>query len=217
MTLLTAATVHKSILDGFRALGIASCGRFSSLADDLPELGEALSEMFNVDKKHGPLHRLEASKLVEVWSQASARTETQQKVESTARAHGMPVELSAGSWRNLTKAFQDQYGTSIPHSYFETPEEMVQDRVFYAESLAQVVSLDTENKHRLANPETHSQHIAMLSDGSTIRPERRLVSSMPDDLEGFPAKYEIVANVWKMMKLRSPRRAVLVGLTENTS
>ena len=98
MTLLTAATVHKSILDGFRALGIATCGRFSSLADDLPDLREALSEMFNVDKKHGPLHRLEASKLVEVWSQAKARTETQQKVESTARAHGMPVELPAGSW-----------------------------------------------------------------------------------------------------------------------
>ena len=36
---------------------------------------------------------------------------------------------------------------------------------FYAESLAQVVSLDTENKHRLANPETNSQHIAMLFDG----------------------------------------------------
>ena len=50
-----------------------------------PTSREALSEMFNVDKKHGPLHRLEASKLVEVWSQAKARTETQQKVESTAR------------------------------------------------------------------------------------------------------------------------------------
>ena len=78
IALLTAATVHKSILDGFRALGIATCGRFSSLADDLPDLREALSEMFNVDKKHGPLHRLEASKLVEVRSQAKARTETQQ-------------------------------------------------------------------------------------------------------------------------------------------
>ena len=79
MTLLTSATVHKSILDGFRALGIATCGRFSSVADDLPDLGEALSEMFNVDKKHGPLHRLEASKLAEVWSQAKARTENTTK------------------------------------------------------------------------------------------------------------------------------------------
>ena len=35
MTLLTAATVHKSILDGFRALGIVTCGRFASLADDV--------------------------------------------------------------------------------------------------------------------------------------------------------------------------------------
>ena len=112
MTLLTAATVHKSILDGFRALGIATCGRFSSLADDLPDLREALSEMFNVDKKHGPLHRLEASKLVEVWSQAKARTETQQKVESTARAHGMPVELPAGSWGNLMKLHSTEGITS---------------------------------------------------------------------------------------------------------
>ena len=93
---------------------------------------------------------------------------------------------------------------------------MVQDRVFYAESRAQVVSLDTENKHRLANPETHSHYIAMLFDGSTIRPKRRLVSSMPEDLEGFRAKYETIANVWRMMKLRSPGRAVLVGLTGNT-
>ena len=120
------------------------------------------------------------------------------------------------------KAFQDQYGSSIPpkelpaQSYFEVLEEMVQDRVFYAESLAQVVSLDTENKHLLANPDTNSQHIAMLFDGSTIRPKRRLVSSMPDDLEGFRTKYEIITNVWRMMKLRSPGRAVLVGLTENT-
>ena len=220
MTLLTAATVHKSILDGFRALGIATCGRFSSLADDLPDLWKALSEMFNVDMKHGPLHRLEASKLVEVWSEAKARTETQQKVESTARAHGMPVELPASSWGNLMKAFQDQYGTCIPpeelpaQSYFETLEKIVKDRVFNAESLAQVVSLDTENKHRLAYPETHSQHIAMLFDGSTFRPKRRLVSSMPDVLEGFHAKYEIIANAWRMMKLRSPGRAVLVRLTD---
>ena len=118
------------------------------------------------------------------------------------------------------KAFQDQYGSSIPpkelpaQSYFEVLEEMVQDRVFYAESLAQVVSLDTENKHRLAHPETHSQHITVLFDGSTIRPKRRLVSSMPEDLEGFRSKYEIIANVWRMMKLRSPGR--VVGLTENT-
>ena len=63
-TLLTAATVHKSILDGFRALGIATCGRFASLADDVADLREAISEMFNVNKKHGPLHRLEGSKLV---------------------------------------------------------------------------------------------------------------------------------------------------------
>ena len=48
MTPLTAATVHKSILDGF-------------IADDVADFREALSEMFNVDKKHGPLHRLEAS------------------------------------------------------------------------------------------------------------------------------------------------------------
>ena len=56
----------------------------------------------------------------------------------------------------------------------------------------------------------------MLFDGSTIRPKRRLVSSMPEDLEGFRAKYEIIANVWRMMKLQTPGRAVLVGLTENT-
>ena len=72
---------------------------------------------------------------------------------------------------------------------------MVQDRVFNAESLAQVVSLDTEKKRPLANPDSHSQHIAMLFDGSTIRPKRRLVSTMPEDLEGFLAKYEIIANM----------------------
>ena len=123
---------------------------------------------------------------------------------------------------NFMKAFQDQCGTSIPpkelpaQSYFETLEEMVQDRVFYAESLAQVFSLDTENKHRLANPDTHSQHIAMLFDVFTIRPKRLLVSTKPEDPEGFRAKYEIVANVRRIVKLRSPGRAVLVGLTENT-
>ena len=176
------------------------------------------SEMFNVDKKHGPLHRLEARKLVEVWPQAKAHTETQQKVESAARAHRMPVELPTGSWENLMKAFQDQYGSSIPlkelpaQSYFEVLEEMVQDGVFHA---GPVVSLVTDNKHRLANPESHSQHVSLLFDGSTIRPKKRSVSSMPEDLEGFRAKYEIMANVWRMMKLRSPGRAVLAGLTEH--
>ena len=61
----------------------------------------------------------------------------------------MLVELPAGSSGNLVKAFQDQYGSSIPpkelpaQSYFEVLEGMVQDRVFYAESLAQVVALST--------------------------------------------------------------------------
>ena len=59
----------------------------------------------------------------------------------------MPVELPAGSWGNLMKTFQDKYGSSIPpmelpsQSYFEVLEEMVQDRLFYAESFSQVVSL----------------------------------------------------------------------------
>ena len=48
------------ISEELMTLSTAACGRFSSLADDLPDLKEALSEMFNVDKKHGPLHRLEA-------------------------------------------------------------------------------------------------------------------------------------------------------------
>ena len=107
MTLLTAATVHKSILDGSRALGIASCGRFSSLADDLPDLTEALPEMSNVDKKHGPLFRLEASKLVEVWSQAKARTETQQNVESTARAHRAPRRFLGKSYEGIPRPVRD--------------------------------------------------------------------------------------------------------------
>ena len=87
----------------------------------------------------------------------------------------MPVELPAGSWGNLMKTFQDKYGaTPLPRNcllnvFSNVLEEMVQDRLFYAESFAQVVSLDTENEHRLSNPDTHSQHIAMLFDGSTIR------------------------------------------------
>ena len=68
MTLLTAATVaqvHSGWLQGAWYCNVWSF--LFSLADDLPDLRQALSEMFNVDKKHGPLHRLEASKLVEVW------------------------------------------------------------------------------------------------------------------------------------------------------
>ena len=83
---------------------------------------------------------------------------------------------------------------------------MVQDRLFYAESFAQVVSLDTENEHRLSNPDTHSQHIPMLFDGSTIRllASSHVLNAV--DLEDFRSEYEIIANVWRMMKLRSPRR-----------
>ena len=124
----------------------------------------------------------------------------------------MLVELPAGSWGNLMKTFQDKYGaTPLPRNcllnvfskYFE---EMVQDRLFYAESFAQVVSLDTENEHRLSNLDTHSQHIPMLFDGSTIRllASSHVLNAV--DLEDFRSEYEIIANVWRMMKLRSPRR-----------
>ena len=106
---------------GFRALGIATCGRFSSLADDLPALRDTV--------------RYIESKQASWW-----RFGNRQKLGREARAHGMPVELPASSWENLMKAFQDQYGSSIPlkelpaQSYFEVLEEMVHDRVFYAES-----------------------------------------------------------------------------------
>ena len=103
VALLTAATVHKSLLHGFRAYGIATCGRFASIADDVADLRKALSEMFNADEKHSPLHRLEASKLVEVWSQAKARTEeTQQKVDSTARhARRAPSQIMGQPHKNF--------------------------------------------------------------------------------------------------------------------
>ena len=45
---------------------------------------------------------------------------------------------------------------------------------------------------------------------------RRVHCSSKEAFRGFRAEYEIIANVWRMMKLRSPGRAVLVGLTENT-
>ena len=90
---------------------------------------------------------------------------------------------------------------------FDVLEEMVQDRLFYAESFAQVVSLDTENEHRLSNPETHSQHIAMLFDGSTIRLAGVVSCAQCWWIwKVFGPTYEIIANVWTMMKLRSPRR-----------
>ena len=123
----------------------------------------------------------------------------------------------------LWRALQDQYGTLHPHlrncqlsRTLKTLEEVVQDRVFFAESTCSKWSLSTLKPNIGSRTQRHSQHVAMLFDGSTIRPKRRLVSSMPDDLEGFRAKYEIIGNVWRMMKLRSSGRAVLVGLTENT-
>ena len=144
---------------------------------------------------------------------------------STARTRGTCTTYTAVHTLPLivvhSRAFFLLEGDTPPEElpaqcHFEVLEEKVQDRLFYAESLAQVVSLDTENKHRLSNPDSHSQHVAMLFDGSTIRPKRRLMCSMPVDLEGFRSKFEIIANVWRMVEIRSPGRSVLEGLTENT-
>ena len=115
---------------------------------------------------------------------SSRPTETQQKVESTARAHGMPVELLAGTWGILMKTFQDKYGGASSHPK-SCQLSLTSSRLFYA---AQMVSLDTENRHRLANPDSHSQHIVMLFDGSTIRPKRRLMSSIARRSRRFPCK-----------------------------
>ena len=82
-TLLFAAEVSPTIVDGFRALGMKSCGLC------LPaDFREALSEMFGGNKAKGIQDRLEAGKTIQVWSQAKTRSVTQQKVE--ARAHIRP-------------------------------------------------------------------------------------------------------------------------------
>ena len=111
LTLLLAEGVAPEILDGFPALGIRSCGVIVSLADSDVDCRQALSEMFGVDKAKGPLHRLEASILLQVWNEAKTRSDTQQ-VEATARALSLPLELPHGSWRNLLKAFASRYGDS---------------------------------------------------------------------------------------------------------
>ena len=80
---------------------------------------------------------------------------------------GQPPESIPGQVRGDTPPRNCLLNVFSKSSVFsEVLEEMVQDRLFYAESFAQVVSLDTENEHRPSNPDTHSQHIAMLFDGS---------------------------------------------------
>ena len=56
-----------------------------------------------------------------------------------------------------------------------------------------MVSLDTENTHRLRT--AIRSILQCFFGGSTVRPKRRLMSSMLEDLEGFRAKYEIIGSV----------------------
>ena len=193
MTLLTAATVHKSTLDGFFSGRLVSLRVVASPRS--PTIFQTSRKRFLKcsTSTRNTVHHI-ASRQVS-WRRFGHKPKPilkQQKVESTARAHEMPVQLPAGSWGNLMKTFQDQYGSSIPpkefpaQSYFETLEEMVQDRVFFAESLAQVVSLDTENKTSACEPRHPSPQCQMISKVSG------------------PSTKSL-----RMMKLRSPGRAVL--------
>ena len=95
--MLLQAEVDLTVVDFFRVQGVRSSGTFVALAHSDTDFRCAVVDLFGIDKTKGALHRTEAAKLVRVWKQGRIRSDTQLQFEASARAHGLPQDLSHGN------------------------------------------------------------------------------------------------------------------------
>ena len=181
----------------------ASSRKLSSLrlTGQFEGLTETLKEEFGVDASQGYAHKRELAELIAAWEESKIQSETKNKVDAVARAHGEPISHVPADWESIMKGFKQKHGANTPEyyfpsqSYFEAFDEKVNEGRLCPETLAQVVSLEEEDALQRTKPEKPKQLHLTLDANLTVQTRRRYLSSVPSSIEELRKKYWVMTRV----------------------
>ena len=109
--------VHDDIT-AFRCNRIRSQVVFIALDRTVEGITETLKEAFGVDASQGFTHKRELAELIAAWEESKIQSETKNKVDAVARAHGEPISHVPADWESIMKGFKQKHGANTPEYYF---------------------------------------------------------------------------------------------------
>ena len=186
----------------------------SCLTEQSKDWNRRSKKAFGVDASQCFANKWEQAQLIPAWEESKVHSETKNKVDAVARAHGI-------CWQ-IGKGFRQKYGARIPEyylpsqSYFEAFEEKINAGRLRPETLAQVVSLEVEEAQEKVKPEQPKQLHLTLDANLTVQTRRRYLSSMPRWVEELRKKYWVMTHMWLLAEMRQPSRAMTADLDEKT-
>ena len=218
MTVFEEAKLENQIIAALAEYGFTEIGVFAKTPRSEDDLRNILQKEIGLEPSVSSLHRTQTARALLAWEAACERKDATKKMEAEARAGGMPKSISKVTHTGLRKAYETAHRRletceepSI--AYLEMRLEQFEDSELVAERLDEITSKKDLAGKRDQGGEAWSG-AAILADGKLRVRRSAPKSTMPHKPEQLRSKYKLMARAWETLRLRTPKKPIFRGLTE---
>ncbi len=212
LRILEDSDVPSEVRALFGHFGITKVRSFARLEPDEQAIRELLKRDFEFNETIAD--RVTMAHVLVAWDAAKDRVKRQAEATTEAKVHGTTPELPKGEGNSMRLAYETVHG-EIPDSlypsndYLKSKLDQVEDEIYEAEPLTEVVSRDAAA--------SDSSDVALTLVPSALRVSKvkhRIMA--PKDTEQFRARMKTMSMCWELVRMRYPERRSLQGLTHQT-
>ena len=162
----------------------------------------------------------EMAQLIAAWEESKIQSETKNRVDAVARAHGEPISHLPADWESIMKGFRQEYGARIPEYYLPSQSyfEACEGQRRQASSRDSRTSGQSGRRGDTGEGQTRVAKAAAPDVG--CEPHSPNASQVPlldaKVYRGAPEKYWVMTHMWLLAKMHQPSRAMYANLDERT-
>ncbi len=207
--ILEDADVSKEVRALFGHFGILKVRSFARLEPDEPSLRDLLKRDFEFGE--GIAERIAMAHVLVAWDAAKERVKRQSEVITEARVHGTAPELPKSDDNSMRQAYEGVHGEVSDmlypsNDYLKTKLDQVEDELYEAEPLTEVVS----REH--AASDSSDVTLTLIPSALRVSKVKHKIAT-PKDSEQLRARMKTMAMCWELTRMRYPERRSLRGLT----
>ncbi len=212
LRILEDAEVGSEVRALFGHFGISKVRSFARLEPDESSLRELLKRDFEFGETIA--ERISMAHVLVAWDAAKDRVKRQAEVATEARVHGTTPELPKSDSNSMRMAYEGVHGEISDalypsNDYLKTKLDQVEDEIYEAEPLTEVISRDN------AAADGSDVTLTLVPTALRVSKVKHRIAA-PRDTEQFRARLRTMAMCWELVRMRYPERKSLQGLTHQT-
>ncbi len=212
LRILEDSDVPVEIRGLFGHFGITKVRSFARLEPDEPALRELLKRDFEFGDTIA--ERVVMAHVLVAWDAARDRVKRQAEATTEAKVHGTTPELPKSEGNSMRLAYEGVHGeipdTVYPsNDYLKAKLDQVEDEIYEAEPLTEVVSRDA------AASDSADVTLTLVPSAFRVSKVKHRIMA-PNTTEQFRARMKTMSMCWELVRMRYPERRSLRGLTHQT-